>query len=35
MKKVETTLTYIILTIAAVFVCFPILFSVALSFSDL
>lgn len=35
MKKVETTVTYVILTIAALFICFPILFSVALSFSSL
>lgn len=35
MKKTQTVATYVILTFAAVIVCFPVLFSLALSFSDL
>ena len=35
MRKTQTAVTYIILTAAAVLVCFPILFSICLSFSDL
>lgn len=35
MKKMETGITYLVLTAAAVLICFPILFSAALSFSSL
>ena len=35
MKKVSTTVTYVILILAAAVMCFPVLFSLALSFSDL
>lgn len=35
MKAVRNTLTYVILGVSAILICFPILFSVALSFSDL
>ena len=35
MRKTQITVSYIILTVAAILVCFPILFSICLSFSDL
>ena len=35
MKKVSTTVTYGVLILAAAVMCFPVLFSLALSFSDL
>ena len=35
MKKASITVTYGILILAAVVMCFPVLFSLALSFSDL
>ncbi len=35
MKKTQIAITYVILLIAAVFMCFPVLFSLSLSFSDL
>ena len=35
MKKVSTTVTYGVLILAAAVMCFPVLFSLALSVSDL
>lgn len=35
MKKTQLTITYIVLIAAAIFICFPVLFSVSLSFSNM